>query len=237
VRLSGSSSLGADAGITGFSLSSRRSGSHQLRPSSAGCLGGCEVRRPSRHPNRPHRQLVWPDDADRPRMLNSRPELPIPNAAAQTRIVSVARIRLDSWKSVRPFKEIFCDDIWEFEPYLPSQPVRSPEANMRTPLKTARYRGNAIIGRLAASYRWRHSWQHAIESHTATNGGFIPVGRRSRVVSRSHSGTLDIRPAVRRGRERRRKIVVATRAAKRPFQRAQAIGRRGAGPAFCGYPP
>jgi hypothetical protein len=60
VQLSGPSSLGADAGITGFSLSSRRSGSHQLRPSWAGCLGG-EVRRPSRHLNRPHRQLVWPD--------------------------------------------------------------------------------------------------------------------------------------------------------------------------------
>ena len=58
-------------------------------------------------------------------MLNSRPELPIPNAAAQTRIVSVARIRLDSWKSVRPFKEIFCDDIWEFESYMPSHAVGS----------------------------------------------------------------------------------------------------------------
>jgi hypothetical protein len=95
----------------------------------------------------------------------------------------------------------------------------------------------SLLFRLAASYRWRHSWQHAIESHAATNGGFIPGGRRSRVLSRSHSGTPDIRTAVRRGRERRRKIVVATRAAGRPFQRAQAIGRRGAGPAFCGYPP
>ena len=95
----------------------------------------------------------------------------------------------------------------------------------------------SILGRLAASYRWRHSWQHAIESHAATNGGFIPGGRRSGVLSRSHSGRLDIRTAVRRGRERRRKIVVATRAAERPFQRAQAIGRRGAGPALCGYPP
>ena len=153
-------------------------------------------------------------------------------SAARTRIVSAAAIRLDHRKSVRPFKGIFCDDISEFESYMPSQAVRSPEANMRIPLKTARYRGNAIVGRLAASYRWRHSWQHAIESHAATNGGFIPVGRRSRVFSRPHSGTLDIRPAVRCGRERRRKIVVATRAAKRPFQRAQAIGRWGAGPAF-----
>jgi hypothetical protein len=94
-----------------------------------------------------------------------------------------------------------------------------------------------VVGRLAASYRWRHSWQHAIESRAATDGGFIPGGRRSRVLSHSHFGTADIRPAVRCGRERRRKIVVATRAAERPFQRAQTIGRRGAGPAFCSYPP
>src|SRR5262245_902223 len=78
-----------------------------------------------------------------------------------------------------------------------------------------------VVGRLAASYRWRHSWQHAIESHAATDGGSIPGGRRSRVLSHSHSGTLDIRPAVRCGRKRRRKIVIATRAAERPFQRAQ----------------
>jgi hypothetical protein len=40
------------------------------------------------------------------------------NAAAQTRMVSVARIRLDSRKSVRPFKGIFCGDISEFESSL-----------------------------------------------------------------------------------------------------------------------
>src|SRR5262249_31317495 len=89
-----------------------------------------------------------------------------------------------------------------------------------------------VVGRLAAAYRWRHSWQHAIESHAATDGGFVSGGRRSRVLSHSYLGTPDIRPAVRCGRERRRKIVVATRAAERPFQRAQTIGRRGAGPAF-----
>src|SRR5215831_10740700 len=33
----------------------------------------------------------------------------------------------------------------------------------------------SVVSRLAASYRWRHSWQHAIESHPATNGGFIPA--------------------------------------------------------------
>ena len=48
------------------------------------------------------------------------------------------------------------------------------------------------------------------------------------VLSHTHFGI---------GRERRRKIVVATRAAERPFQRAQTIGRWGAGPAFYGYPP
>ena len=40
VQLSGPSSLGADAGMTGFSLSLPRSGSHQLQAAWAGCLGG-----------------------------------------------------------------------------------------------------------------------------------------------------------------------------------------------------
>ncbi len=39
------------------------------------------------------------------------------NAAAQTRIVSKARIRLDSRKSVRSFKGIICVDISEFESF------------------------------------------------------------------------------------------------------------------------
>jgi hypothetical protein len=55
----------------------------------------------------------------------TRPELRLPNTAAQTRIVSVARIRLDSRKSVRPFKGIICSDISEFESYMPSHAVRS----------------------------------------------------------------------------------------------------------------
>src|SRR5262249_5253432 len=95
----------------------------------------------------------------------------------------------------------------------------------------------SVVGRLAASYRWRHSWQHAIESHAATDGGFVSGDRRSRVLSHSHFGTLDIRPPVGCGRERRRKILAATRAAERPFQPAQTIGRRGAGPAFSSSPP
>jgi hypothetical protein len=42
-----------------------------------------------------------------------------PTVAAQTRIVSKARIRLDSRKSVRSFKGIICVDISEFESYMP----------------------------------------------------------------------------------------------------------------------
>src|SRR6266446_5270836 len=41
------------------------------------------------------------------------PELRIPGAAAQTRMVSVAKIRLDRRKSTRLFKGIFCVDISE----------------------------------------------------------------------------------------------------------------------------
>jgi hypothetical protein len=50
--------------------------------------------------------------------------------AAQTQIVSKARIRLDSRKSVRSFKEIICVDISEFESYIPSHAVRSRRASL-----------------------------------------------------------------------------------------------------------
>jgi hypothetical protein len=62
------------------------------------------------------------------------PELRIPGAAAQTRLVSKARIRLDSRKSVRSFKGIICVDISEFESHMPSQAVRSPWAIAQIPL-------------------------------------------------------------------------------------------------------
>jgi hypothetical protein len=51
-------------------------------------------------------------------MLAPGAELRIPGTGAQTRMVSVARIRLDSRKSTRPFKGIICDDISEFESSL-----------------------------------------------------------------------------------------------------------------------
>jgi hypothetical protein len=52
-------------------------------------------------------------------------ELRIPNAAAQTRMVSVAKSQLDRRKSTRLFKGIICDDISEFESHMPSHAVGS----------------------------------------------------------------------------------------------------------------
>jgi catechol 2,3-dioxygenase-like lactoylglutathione lyase family enzyme len=60
------------------------------------------------------------------RFWHLRPSCVSPNLAAQARTVSVAKIRLDSRKSVRPFKGIFCDDISEFESYMASHAVWSP---------------------------------------------------------------------------------------------------------------
>ena len=56
---------------------------------------------------------------------HTRPERHFPSGAAQTRIVSAARIRLDPRKSVRPFKGIICGDISEFESFMASHAVRS----------------------------------------------------------------------------------------------------------------
>jgi hypothetical protein len=62
--------------------------------------------------------------------IHVRPELRIANAAAQKRMVSVARIRLGPRESARAFKGIIWDDISEFESYMPRQAVRSPAAKM-----------------------------------------------------------------------------------------------------------
>src|SRR6516225_7943863 len=58
------------------------------------------------------------------------PELRIPGAAARTRVVSMAGIRLGSWESARAFKGIICADVSEFESYMPSHAVGSPAAKM-----------------------------------------------------------------------------------------------------------
>ena len=43
------------------------------------------------------------------------PELRIPGAAAQTRVVSLAEIGFGSYESAQLFKGIICDDVSEFE--------------------------------------------------------------------------------------------------------------------------
>src|SRR6266478_9668994 len=66
----------------------------------------------------------------RRRRIEPSSELRIPGAAAQTRVVSVAKIRLGSWESARSFKGIICLDISEFESHMPSQAVGSLPANL-----------------------------------------------------------------------------------------------------------
>src|SRR6516225_3028649 len=68
---------------------------------------------------------LWTNVCARARDAGRRAELRITGAAAQTRMVSVARIRLVSRKSPRLFKGIICDDISEFESHMPSHAVRS----------------------------------------------------------------------------------------------------------------
>ena len=60
-----------------------------------------------------------------PRDVGTEPELRIPGAAAQTRMVSRAGIRFGSWESARSFKGIIFDDVSEFESHMPSHAVES----------------------------------------------------------------------------------------------------------------
>ena len=53
------------------------------------------------------------------------PELRIPGAAAQTRVVSMSGIRLGPRESARSFRGIICDDISEFESHMASHAVSS----------------------------------------------------------------------------------------------------------------
>jgi hypothetical protein len=70
--------------------------------------------------SRPSRQLAEASECKSPT-----PELLIPGAAAPTRVVSMAGIRLGSEESARAFKGIICVDISEFESHMPSQAVGS----------------------------------------------------------------------------------------------------------------
>ena len=58
------------------------------------------------------------------RCVNVGPARPSPGAAGQTRVVSMAGIRIGSGESARAFKGIICDDISEFESHMPSHAVR-----------------------------------------------------------------------------------------------------------------
>src|SRR6476661_5352983 len=73
----------------------------------------------------------------------SSPELLISGAAAQTRVVSMAAIRLGSWESARAFKGIICDDISEFESHMPSHAVGLPQ--VRSPMGNLRAQGRAFM--------------------------------------------------------------------------------------------
>jgi hypothetical protein len=91
------------------------------------------------------------------------PRLRLRNAAAQTRIVSAARIRLDSRKFVRPFKQIICGDVSEFESHMPSQAVRivasPPSVKVTSPESTYRIPGtNMVMHSEVALWGKRHSW-------------------------------------------------------------------------------
>ena len=72
-------------------------------------------------------------------------------AAAQTRMVSVARIRLVSRKSARLFKGIICNDISEFESHMPSQLVWSPPPFTGGPPKSPRIGPIPRIGPVSVS--------------------------------------------------------------------------------------
>ena len=76
--------------------------------------------------------------AERLLKIPAEPELRIPGAAAQTRMVSMAGIRLGSGESARAFKGIICDDISEFESHMPSQPVQSGLSGLCPPGKNTR---------------------------------------------------------------------------------------------------
>src|SRR5262249_32635026 len=71
------------------------------------------------------------------------PELRIPGTAAQTRVVSMAGIRLGSWESSPAFKGIICDDISEFESSS-SQFVNTAQNGIGCPLEEVAQLSSAI---------------------------------------------------------------------------------------------
>jgi adenine C2-methylase RlmN of 23S rRNA A2503 and tRNA A37 len=75
------------------------------------------------------------------------PELRIPGAAAQTRLVSMSGIRLFRRKSTQSFKGIIRDDISEFESSMLSQAGA-------VSVRAARMTFRSILWKLASLGQW-----------------------------------------------------------------------------------
>jgi hypothetical protein len=104
---------------------------------------------------------VSPAQASLPRSWPT-PELRIPNAAAQTRIVSKARIRLDSRKSVRSCKGIICVDISEFESYMPSHAVGLSQVRSPAIVSTEWSSGSASSATTVETRQRPLEWQKSV---------------------------------------------------------------------------
>jgi hypothetical protein len=102
----------------------------------------------------------------------------------ETRTVSVAGIRLDFRKSMRPFKGIFCHDISEFESSLPSQAVGSPRFFIGVIRKTPRV-GRAP--RLGFSLRVPVGQRQASFRRSVSNG-YLLVSRFPHLASSAGGG-------------------------------------------------
>src|SRR5262245_47667333 len=103
----------------------------------------------------------------------TRPELRLPNPVAQTRNSLCRRFRLDSRKSVRPFKGIICDDVSEFESCTPSQAVPSLPANV------GKHRSNGVVPRSDLQPKRRlcrtATGRRAKQGHVLFWRAFLPV--------------------------------------------------------------
>src|SRR6516164_78618 len=106
-------------------------------------------------------------------------ELRIRGAAAQTRVVSMAGIRLGSWESARAFKGIICHDISEFESHMPSQAVRSlwslrtpPQPNVSVHAMTSAHSLQGLMKWLTRD-EWRDRFAEVYDHH------LLPACRRT----------------------------------------------------------
>src|SRR5260370_14769169 len=85
----------------------------------------------------------------------------------------MAAIRLGSWESARAFKGIICDDISEFESYMPSQAVDLARLNFTL----SPHNFHALVESCGHNRRWYIAW--AISDASI---GHFP-GHQSRLVA------------------------------------------------------